>query len=113
MDNAQEKSAVAVEMATQAASAVEESRSATMQVHQQETLNIFTQAMRQVLTEGDEATKKLLIQKIPLLCTDILTMKGDIRDIRNDAKWQKWLLMGIVGGIGLLVISFLAGGRIL
>lgn len=61
---------------------------------------LILDTMRKVLTEGDEGTKRLLIQKIPLLCADILKMKVDL-------VWIKWLLMGVVGGIGLLALATL------
>ncbi len=72
-----------------------------MKLAREETKNIFVHAMREVLTQGDEGTKSLLIQKIPLLCIDIMKIKGDL-------VWIKWLLMGMVGGIGVLAISLLA-----
>lgn len=64
---------------------------------------VVTSALQEVLTQGDEGTKRLLIQKIPLLCSDILKIKGDL-------VWIKWFIMGIAGGIGLLVIEILANG---
>lgn len=59
---------------------------------------VVTNAIREVLTEGDEGTKRLLIQKIPILCADIMKMKGDL-------VWIKWLLMGLVSGIGLIIVG--------
>lgn len=106
MDNVTEiASAQAVEAAASHAQAVEEARKAQLDSaiisNRDETLKIFTHAMREVLTTGDEGTKALLIQKIPLLCTDILRIKGDLF-------WIKWLLCGLVSGVGLLSISLLA-----
>lgn len=101
----------AINAQAEAAKAIERAResqlTAAIKANREETLQIFVHAMREVLTQGDEGTKALLIQKIPLLCTDMLTMKNDIRDIKSDNKWQKWLLMGICGGIGLLALKML------
>lgn len=72
-----------------------------VKANQDNLLDTFAEAMRKVLTSGDEGTKALLIQKIPLLCTDIMKMKGDL-------VWIKWLLMGLIGGIGLLTIALLS-----
>jgi hypothetical protein len=102
--NAELKSIDAVNAATEHAAAVEEARKSQVEeallLAREETKNVFVHAMREVLTTGDEGTKALLIQKIPLLCVDILKIKGDLF-------WIKWLLMGLVGGIGVLTISLL------
>jgi hypothetical protein len=63
----------------------------------------IAEAFRKVLSEGEGATENrraILIKRIPIICNDILTIKGDLR-------WIKWLVMAICGGIGLLVIAFL------
>jgi hypothetical protein len=67
------------------------------------TLGIFVKAMREVLTEGDEGTKALLIKKIPLLCTDILIIKGDISLIK---KLGGYILLG-VGSLFLTLVAAL------
>lgn len=67
---------------------------------------------KEILTEGDEGTKKLLIQKIPLLCTDIMSLKAAIDDIKSaiernnaDMRWLKWIGTGFVGVGGLLALK--------
>lgn len=101
---ADEKSSAVIESATLHAEAVESARKAqaekAMMVAREETKNIFVHAMREVLTTGDEGTKALLIQKIPLLCTDILKIKGDL-------VWIKWICMGMATGIGVFGVSIL------
>lgn len=106
MDNSPDIASVeAVAAAASHAEAVENARKSQLESailsNRDETLKIFTHAMREVLTTGEEGTKALLIQKIPLLCTDILKIKGDLF-------WIKWLLCGLVSGVGLLSISLLA-----
>jgi hypothetical protein len=68
---------------------------------------VITTALQEVLTQGDEGTKRLLIQKIPLLCTDVMTIKGDIRDVKNDIKWIKYFGTAILIGIGYLALKSL------
>lgn len=63
-----------------------------MTMTREETKNIFIHAMREILTTGDEGTKVLLLQKIPLLCADMLVMKSDISTIK---KIGGYILMGI------------------
>ncbi len=62
-------------------------------------------AFRKVLSEGEtgdisNGRRAILIKRIPIICLDIMQIKGDM-------KWIKWLVMGIAGGIGLLAIAFL------
>lgn len=94
----------AVDAAAAHAEAIEFARKSQLESaiisNREETLKIFTHAMREVLSTGDEGSKSLLIQKIPLLCTDILKIKGDLF-------WIKWLLMGMCGGLGLFAVSVL------
>lgn len=68
--------------------------------------HLMAAAFRRVLsegegTEGGDMRRAILIKRIPIICNDVLTIKADLR-------WIKWLLMGVCGGIGLLVIAFLA-----
>lgn len=62
-------------------------------------------AFRKVLSEGEgedgDVRRAILIKRIPIICNDILTIKADL-------KWIKWLVMGVCGGIGILVVTFLA-----
>ena len=65
--------------------------------------SVVTAALKEVLTQGDEGTKRLLIQKIPLLCTDIMKIKDDIAFIK---KIGGYILLGI-GTLFVTVISSL------
>lgn len=95
----------ATQSAAEHAALTEEARSAqladALRFQDERMSKLMIDTIRQVLTEGDEGTKKLLIQKIPLLCVDVLKIKSDIQ-------WIKWFILGIAGGIGGLVILFLA-----
>lgn len=92
----------AVKAAAAHAQAVEDARRAQLESaifsSREETKQIFAQAMREVLSTGDEGTKTLLLQKIPLLCTDILTMKADMSLLKELAKY-------ILLGIGTLFLT--------
>lgn len=98
------KSQEVIESARTHAEAVEEARKRQLEAaiisSRGETLDIFTRAMREVLSTGEEGTKVLLLQKIPLLCADILVIKADMR-------WIKWFVTGIAGGIGAIVLAIL------
>ncbi len=101
---AEVKSQEVIKSAEQHAIAIEEARKEQFEAFQistrEETLHIFTKAMKDILTQGEEGTKLLLIQKIPLLCTDVMTIKADIR-------WIKWLVTGVAGIIAASIISSL------
>lgn len=99
----------AVKAATAHAEAVEVARQKQVEVafvtNREETKNIFAQAMREVLSTGDEGTKTLLLQKIPLLCTDILTMKADSTAIKKDVAEIKQIGMYLLLGVGTLFLT--------
>lgn len=79
-----------------------------------ERIEEIASAFRKVLGE-DEYTgadgnnrRLVLIKRIPIICQDVMEMKGDIRDMKSDYKWIKWLVVGIAGGIGALLLIFLS-----
>lgn len=94
-------SAESVNAAAVHAESVEKSRaaqiSAAIKENQDGLVDVFTHAMRAVLTEGDEGTKALLIKKIPLLCTDIMTMKSTL----------SWILKILIASLSLVTIVVL------
>lgn len=104
---AESHSAEAINAQAVAAEAIEKAResqlAAAVKVNREETLEIFTHAMRAVLTQGDEGTKSLLIQKIPLLCTDMLVIKADIKLIKT---FGGYILLGI-GGLFITIVGAL------
>lgn len=97
-------SAEAINAAKNAAEAVEKARQSQFEAavlsQREETKQVFIHAMREVLSTGEEGTKVLLLQKIPLLCTDMLVMKGDIQVIKQVGKY-------ILLGIGSLFLTLL------
>lgn len=97
---AESLSAEAAQAAAVHAEATEKAR--TAQMH-----SVVISALKEILTQGDEGTKRLLIQKIPLLCTDIMRMKDDITLIK---KIGGWILLGIGTLFLTLVGSLLLKG---
>lgn len=104
---AESQSAEAVNAAAVHAEAVEKSRKAQLDSaivsHREETLSLFKGALRDILSEGNEGTKMLLIQKIPLLCADIITIRGDITWI----KWINGIGVSLLAAIGLPVSGWM------
>ena len=111
--NAEEKSAEVVQTAAIHADAVEQSRAATLESilesHREESQQMLTQALKEVVEGGNENTKILLLQKIPLLCTDIMVIKTDQATIKVDQASIKSSieLINRVGGYILLGIGSL------
>lgn len=71
--------------------------------HEEEVEKMAT-AFRRVLSEGlpeEEGQRSILIKRIPIICADILQMKANLQ-------WIKWLVVGITGGIGALIVMILA-----
>lgn len=68
----------------------------------EKTVNHMAEAFRKVLSEGVEGggQRTILIKRIPIICNDILQIKSDL-------SWIKWLMMGIVGGVGALALTYL------
>lgn len=65
------------------------------------TIEQLASAFRKVLGEDESGNRAILIKRIPIICNDVMQIKADLQ-------WIKWLVMGVVGGIGILVITFLA-----
>lgn len=68
------------------------------------TVNQIAEAFRKILSEGeggnDDTRRAILIKRIPIICNDILTIKGDLR-------WMKWIGSGFVSAAGLLALKAL------
>lgn len=119
----------AIKAATAHAEAIETARKnqleASVIASRQETKDIFVHAMREVLSTGEEGTKTLLLQKIPLLCTDMLTMKSSLaamektqaaalinqttarQDITAIKDNLTWAVRIVLGGVILAVLALL------
>jgi hypothetical protein len=95
-----EASQSAAEMAALTEEARAEQLKSALHFQDERIAQVILSTMRKVLTEGDEGTKMLLIQKIPLLCRDLLLMKADLT-------WIKYLLLAVLGGVGTLAIAYL------
>ena len=60
-------------------------------------LENLAKVLREALTH-DAPDHPALVARIPLIC-------NDIRDIKNSMQWHRWLLLGIVGGIGAIFVA--------
>jgi len=65
----------------------------------EETHKALVVALREALHDDTEEGS-ILIKRIPVIC-------NDIRDIKNDMRWMKWIGMGFVGTAGLLALKSL------
>lgn len=71
------------------AESIEKARVAQMQ-------SVIETALVKVLS--DEGGSPLLIKRIPFICTDITKIKSDM-------VWIKWLVMGMVAGVGYIIVN--------
>ncbi len=72
-------------------------REALMEQHL--SVDKMADAFRKVLSDGiDGKQRVILLKRIPIICNDILQMKGDLQ-------WLKWIGMTIVGLIAAQTIS--------
>jgi hypothetical protein len=44
----------------------------------------------------DKDESPMLVQRIPLICQDIRTMKGDLAEIKDNIKWGVRIVLGAV-----------------
>lgn len=58
--------------------------------------------------ERRKSTRFVDTNRIPFICDDIKGIHGTLDKMQTDFTWVKYLVMGIVGGIGILVVTFLA-----
>jgi len=59
--------------------------------------DVMVEALKKALNDENPQTP-LLVKRIPFICQDI-------RDIKSNMQWHRWLLVGIAGGIGLLALK--------
>lgn len=98
MDEAQARaeshSAEAVNATAVAQEAIEKARSAQ-----------FIAALEEFFNRGIDQKKFVDINRIPFICDDIRGIHGSMGDIQQDLIWIKWLIMGLVGGLGVIIIG--------
>ena len=99
-DELQSKSTEVVESAAKHAETIENARIAQMK-------SAFNDSMEEYFGHGNNRKRFIDVERIPFICEDIRKIHSDVETMRNDAKWLKWLLTGIVGGIGALAMAYL------
>jgi len=104
-----EASADAIHKAKNAAAAVETAREAQLaeaiMKSTEQTEAAVIRALSKVFREGDEedpTQMKVLVRRIPILCTNIQAMHEDIAEIKDG---NKWLVRIVVGAVVLAVIK--------
>lgn len=61
----------------------------------------LVEALKEVLSDNDDdGSRPMLIKRIPLIC-------NDIRSIKNDLRWMKYLGGGFVAAAGILALKSL------
>lgn len=99
----EEAAAIAVHKVTSAAQATEMTRQVQVQQAIEDTAVRTKQSMMEVLKDifGDSDSKdpeqmKILVRRIPLLCTRIDQMHNDISSIQSNLSWGIRLVLGAV-----------------
>src|SRR3954452_12729229 len=110
---AEEAAAVAVHKARSLQQAVEVARELQMQRAVEETAHKTKEALLEGLKEvfggsdsEDPQQMRILVRRIPIICTSIEQMHSDISDIKDNLKWGVRLVLGaVVVAIITLVIK--------
>lgn len=109
----EQASAEAVHKAKNAAQAVEMVREAQMAKLVEDTAirtkEALLEGLKEVFGEGDNKDPeqmKVLVRRIPILCTNVLQMHDDIADVKGDIKWGVRIVIGaaILGVLKLIFI---------
>ena len=63
-----------------------------------------TDALKEVFTEGDtkDPEMKILIRRIPILCTNVEAMHKSIADIQNNLTW---VVRTVIGGVIIAILT--------
>jgi len=107
--NAQDASKEAVHKARNAAQAIEMAREAQLAEAIEKTAHstkaAVLESLKEVFGDGDEKDPnqmRILVRRIPILCTNIQAMHEDIAEIKDG---NKWLVRIVVGAVVLAVIK--------
>lgn len=99
----EEASAEAVHTAKNAQQAIEFAREAQLRQAVEETARrtkeSLLEGLKEVFGEGDNKDPeqmKILVRRIPVLCTNVNQMHDDISDIKDNIKWAVRIVLGAV-----------------
>lgn len=70
-----------------------------LQKSTQQTKEALVDALKQVFGDGDEKDPnqmKILVRRIPILCTSVIQMHEDIADMKDNFKWGMRVIIGAV-----------------
>jgi hypothetical protein len=111
MENAQEASELAVHKAKSAQLAIELARQAQqnelVEKTVQKTKEALLEGLKEVFTNDAERSPqemRVLIQRVPIICTSIMQMHDDIKDLKDS---QKWAVRVILGAIILAIMKLI------
>lgn len=100
---AEDASAEAIHKAKNAAQAVEVARQAQLaeavEASAVRTKEMLLEGLKEVFGDSDSENPKqmkVLVQRIPILCQDIMQMKNDIKSINDNFTWGIRILVGAI-----------------
>lgn len=105
-DHLSPEAAEAVHKAKNAAQAIEMAREAQAREQAEQNKQALVEALRVVFGDGDGARDpkemRVLVQRIPILCTTILAMHDSIEKMESN---QTWVVRLIIGGVIAAVMA--------
>lgn len=93
-----ETSATKESSVAEAANAAANRDQAFLKAHEAVTFDTLAKALKQLLVDDEDNSPILVKSKIKRIC-------DDVRQIKADMTWHRWLLLSIAGGIGLLALK--------
>lgn len=91
-----EASREAVHATKNAQVAVEAARMAQVEEIGERTTEALTKALRDVFGEGVASGRFIDVTRIPLICQSIISLHGDISEIKDNIKWAVRIVLGAV-----------------
>lgn len=110
MDNykeiAEQAAQMAIEKATKAAQAIEDSRKAQLDLSDKKLSDAIAVALKDVFGEKENSGRFIDTSRIPLICQDIKGIHTELSGIQDNMKWIIRLIIGavIMALLGLIFI---------
>lgn len=81
------------------------SHEATSNAREAQMHETLVKALREVLVDGNDEERPMLIKRIPFICRDILAINEKVSAINDNIKWGVRIVLGAVI-IGVLTLLF-------